>query len=70
MSHILKFENNSLRLYQANNNAMILDQPFNPQIGRANGAWESSEQALTYWNENMRDSYAWIANTDLTVEVS
>lgn len=68
MSHILKYENNSLRLYQANNNAMILDQPFNPEIGRANGAWTSSEQAMEYWNTTMRSQYAWIANTDLTVE--
>lgn len=70
MSHILKFEANSLRLYQANNNALIMDQPFNPEIGRANGAWENSDQALTYWNESMKESYSWIANTDLTIEVS
>ena len=69
MSHILKFENNSLRLYQANTGQLLMNQKHMPGIGNTDPqSWANSSQAFDFWNENLRHSYSHISNNEITIE--
>jgi len=68
MSHILKFENNSLRLY-ANTGQMLMNQKYMPGVGNTDPQpWANSTQAFDFWDENLRNTYLHISNNDITIE--
>jgi len=70
--YTLKFANQTLQLIlndSDHTDAIVLNQPFRPGSETEDKkAWDSSGEALSYWNDTLSNNYP-LTENNITIEV-